>query len=235
MTIPLKPTPKSKLSDYKNLLISDLLKETIAKKTIQILDVGCGRGEIDYLLSSQTKAQIIALDLDVENISIAKKNNSHPNLTFKVGNGSKLPFKDNTFDVVLALGADSVVVFPEILSEVKRVLKRHGVIVCDFSNHHSIYKIPLYLTKIGFRKHLKIFRATMSQKNYDASFHHFGKIGIGNYLAKNKLDVIDSQYLYSLPPFCVSEKLISLDNFISKYFGLFTGRAVIYLLKKNAT
>lgn len=89
-----------------------------------LLDIGCGSGEhIKEYLKKGAKAE--GVDISSTMIEIAKK--KLPNIQFKVGSISKLPFKKK-FDVVTSsLTMNYVPDLKKAFAEVSRVLKKGGM------------------------------------------------------------------------------------------------------------
>ena len=99
----------------------------------RILDLGVGSGtECFSLIESGFRTErIMALDLDVRRLRAAHAN--HPWLRAVAGNGTKLPFRDETFDVVYQSTVISSVLDTAlrlvILREAGRVLRSGGVLI----------------------------------------------------------------------------------------------------------
>lgn len=62
-----------------------------------ILDVGCGTGELTQVLAEESNAEIVGLDADTELLQHARTVTT----TLIAGDGTRLPFPDNTFDLVV--------------------------------------------------------------------------------------------------------------------------------------
>ena len=110
-------------------LLSKNKKQVFEAK--QILDIGCGRGMQDIILTKYTNANITAIDIDVNNIieckNLAKNNHVENKIKFIEADACKLPFKDNSFDVIISL--ESAFHYPSrklFLNEVNRVLRPGG-------------------------------------------------------------------------------------------------------------
>ena len=71
------------------------------KKGSKILDVGCAKG---FLIKDLIDLGIDAYGLEISDYAI---NNSHPSVIGRIhkGNAKKLPFPDNSFDVVISINA----------------------------------------------------------------------------------------------------------------------------------
>lgn len=113
---------------YHISLVRHVLGDTNLAGT-RVLEVGCGRGGNCYYLGRYTQAsQICGLDACEANIGFCRRLQSLQKAHFLVGEAQELPFRDQSFDVVLNL--ESSHCYPELgafLSEVRRVLVCGGV------------------------------------------------------------------------------------------------------------
>jgi 2-polyprenyl-3-methyl-5-hydroxy-6-metoxy-1,4-benzoquinol methylase len=66
----------------------------------RVLDIGCGIGAVAYDLAEKSGALVVGIDLNEDNISIARKRFSHPRVRYTLGDALKdLPGEQ--FDVVV--------------------------------------------------------------------------------------------------------------------------------------
>lgn len=145
--------------------ISEALKTYDFKK---VLDAGCGDGEIGRLLLSQRKVEVYGVDISRKGVELANKKGLHA----KVGDISvKIPFKNNSFDLVLSSESIEHVLNPDtFLKEIYRVLKPGGIILITTPNLSSwlnrmiglIGLYPLFLeasteAKVGYGRFIKFF------------------------------------------------------------------------------
>ena len=98
------------------------------------LDVGCGNGAIAHYFKSCSKA---FFGIDSAHEFIGKFDTKDAFLLG--GDGVELPFKDEAFDVVICAqvyehAADA----PGLVSEIRRVLKRDGVVFFSGPNKYSV-------------------------------------------------------------------------------------------------
>lgn len=111
------------------------------KKNDFVLDLGCGDGLNIKILRRMGVKKIYGVDISKRLLSEAKKNN--PRTRFYRASSESLPFKSNTFDVVLV---DSVfhhlMRYGKSLKEIKRVLKSKGRLC--FSEPHRSFLRSLY-------------------------------------------------------------------------------------------
>lgn len=106
----------------------------------KVLEVGCGPGILLSRLRS-SKLELYGLDRCPEMIAEAKKRTAGASVKLTVGRGQQLPFEDQSFDVVLALGV--LEYLPELkegLNEIARVAKPNAVIVVSMLNVLSLYR-----------------------------------------------------------------------------------------------
>jgi len=109
-------------------------KEFVAGK--KVLEIGCGTGYgADYL--SKSASNIVAIDIREGGISYCQDKYGKDNLIFMQADGLKLPFKNESFDVVLSFQVIEHIepkMVLNYLSEIKRVLKRDGVFLISTPN-----------------------------------------------------------------------------------------------------
>lgn len=100
----------------------------------EVLDIATGGGHMANALAPFVR-KVTAMDLTPEMLSAAEqfiKGNGHSNVVFVEGDAEKLPFSDNTFDVITCRIAPHH--FPNIedfISESYRVLKHGGQFLLD--------------------------------------------------------------------------------------------------------
>ena len=92
-----------------------------------LLDAGCGDGEALVRLQHILPRETTGIDIDVKQIDIAKSKIS--DVKFEVRDLMKLPYLDDSFDLVICLEVLEHVANPEsILSEIARVSAKHLII-----------------------------------------------------------------------------------------------------------
>ena len=99
----------------------------------KILDVGCGSGgELRNLMryGAQPK-NLYGIELGRDKIETAKR--LSPNMNFRCGDASEIPYEDNSFDIIMQFIAFTSIIDYEmknsIAKEMLRVLKPDGIIL----------------------------------------------------------------------------------------------------------
>lgn len=111
-------------------------------KDLNLLDVGSSTGIIDNFLAQHFK-KVVGIDIDKEAVKFAQKHFRRNNLKFKVGDGMKLEFKDNSFDVVTCLHIyEHVPDSNKLMQEIYRVLKPGGV--CYFAAGNRLWPLEFH-------------------------------------------------------------------------------------------
>jgi len=129
-------------------VVYDRLLKGINLKGKKFLEVGCGMG---YFSEMAQKNGAIVTGIDVGKKLVEKSRQKVPNGKFIIASISNLPFKDETFDLILCTEViEHVENQNKGLSEVFRVLKKGGYLVLTTPNR--IFK-PIFdfLSLVGIR------------------------------------------------------------------------------------
>ena len=94
----------------------------------EVLEVSCGHGGgAAWITRTMHPATYTGLDLNPAGIKFCRQRHQVPGLTFQQGDAQKLPFPDNSLDVVINVEASHCYPdFPGFLGEVARVLRPGG-------------------------------------------------------------------------------------------------------------
>ena len=110
-----------------------LIRPIVRHKTV--LELATGTGLIAKHIVN-VAAHIEATDASAEMIAEAKRDNHSAKLHFSVQDMFRLPYADESFDVVIVSNALHIVPQPEkALAEIKRVLKDDGVLIAPTFTH----------------------------------------------------------------------------------------------------
>lgn len=110
-----------------------LVQNCFINKSSKVLDIGCNTGYISFEIVHLVKCKVVGIDISKEMIDTAEKNRRQDPLghliKFKVADATKLPFKNESFDVVVSGGSTAFIDDKiKALQEYKRVLKPWGFI-----------------------------------------------------------------------------------------------------------
>ncbi|MCP8616703.1 demethylmenaquinone methyltransferase [Salirhabdus salicampi] len=114
----------------------DVMKRMDVQKGAKALDVCCGTGDwaISLARAVGTSGEVVGLDFSENMLSVGREKVKEMNLdyvSFVHGDAMNLPFPDNTFDyVTIGFGLRNVQDYAKVLSEMARVVKPGGKVVC---------------------------------------------------------------------------------------------------------
>ena len=133
----------------------ELIRPVVRHKTV--LELATGTGLIAKHIVNAA-AHIEATDASAEMIAEAKRDNRSSKLYFSVQDMFRLPYAEETFDVVIVSNALHIVPQPEkALQEIKRVLKDDGVLIAPTFTHAGNFfsgKVKAFFMKLaGFPLH----------------------------------------------------------------------------------
>jgi SAM-dependent methyltransferase len=117
----------------------------------RVLEVGCGAG-VDLARFAKGGAVVSGVDLAVSAIDLARANFEQQGLrgAFQVADGERLPFPDDSFDLVYAHGVVQYTADPNrLVAECRRVLKPGGDAIFQVYNRVSWLNALSKLMKVG--------------------------------------------------------------------------------------
>jgi len=144
---------KGERSHYTKLLLS---KKTISQEKAEILaeipwegkevlDIGCGTGELAYYIARASAKKVIGIDYSDAAVRLAQKTYIHPNLSFECGDTSSIK---GTFDVITIVGVLEHIDKPfQLLKRLQRFLKPGGSIIVTCPNWSNARGYMLLLLK----------------------------------------------------------------------------------------
>lgn len=144
-------------------------KEVKIKKSINVLDVGCGTGIISPLFS---QSNYTGIDIDRKLVDFAKRKYGY---SFQVMNSEKISFPKNSFDLVLVAGVIHHLSDRQsrnTLSEMKKVLKKNGKLLII----EAIPPIDNYNFLGHFIRHLDEGHNIRNIREYDDMFKKYFRV-----------------------------------------------------------
>ncbi len=136
-----------------------IIEEINPKEGEKILDLGCGTGYYLFLLSSlPVNLDLTGLDHDKKALDEAKATLDNRKIKFVLGDSHILPFKDNSFDKVVASEVLEHLENDErALREIFRILKPNGIVVISApSINYPFFWDPLnWILQRLFKTHVR--------------------------------------------------------------------------------
>ncbi|MBQ7450801.1 ubiquinone/menaquinone biosynthesis methyltransferase [bacterium] len=120
-----------------NLIKKSAIKKLKIKNGAKALDLCTGTGDIARHLAERNEIKsVCAVDFSINMLELAKKRNPNKKTEYIYADCTKLPFQDNSFDVVtIFFGLRNIEDKTAAIQEIYRVLKTDGVFLhLDFQN-----------------------------------------------------------------------------------------------------
>ena len=122
------------------------------RSNLRVLDAGCGTGNLILdLWQLEPSAELVGIDMSDSMLEIAcnKPGMQSARACFMQADASRMPFRDESFDIILCLNAFHH--FHEPLGDITRVLKQGGLLVLvDNSADGPLRRLWIRLLKAHF-------------------------------------------------------------------------------------
>lgn len=106
----------------------ELLINLTPTKVENSLEIGCGKGELTYMLSKKSE-KVIAVDLADKMIERAKVLHPNNNIEYICDNILDMKFEHNSFDVIITTATAHHLPYPWLLCFAKDKLKKGGKLI----------------------------------------------------------------------------------------------------------
>jgi ubiquinone/menaquinone biosynthesis C-methylase UbiE len=155
---------RSGIQGWGNSLIDRLIEKQVQRSEgMRILELGASSGEhLRYVALKPHWEEYIGLDIapgisnpDLYSQIVRSESPIFPNVRFVAGNAEKMPFDDNTFDLIVSTCLLAHVHEPEkVLKEIRRVIRTGGQVVIGLPTDPGILNrlIKLIITYPRMRK-----------------------------------------------------------------------------------
>lgn len=153
----------------------------------KLLDIGCGDG-FDANNYREKGLLVSGIDASSELIKLAK--NKYPEIDFKIGLAEELPYKNESFDVVVSKYV--IMTSPDmnpIFDEVNRVLKSGGYFACLMTHPFRQYFEKRSVDADYFKQEIVTCNILNNSVTLQEPTHTFNEYFNKNFLSK--FDVID--------------------------------------------
>lgn len=154
----------------------------------RILDYGCGNGD-DSIFAAKHGAEVVGIDISEVSIEHCKRKAIEAGVSdrthFVVMDAESLRFEDDSFDLIVEYGVLHHLEFSSAMSEISRVLKPTGEVICTEALGHNPFinayrnRTPNLRTSWEVDHILRrqdILKANLWFKGVDARFFHLATL-----------------------------------------------------------
>lgn len=188
----------------------------------KIIDFACGNGE-NGIYAAVSGAECIGIDISPEGVENANKNakkfNVERNCKFLEMDGENMKFKENTFDLGVEYGALHHVDLDLALSELARVLKPNGKMMCIEAIRHNPI-IHLYRKKTPHLRTEWEVDHILGVESFDIMKKYFKNINV-KYFHLTALALVPLRktfiFPFLLPIFNFFDRILLSNKLIGKY------------------
>lgn len=134
-----------------------------------VLDLGCNTGYGTKILSGHAE-RAVGIDVSARAIQLAESEYGDSNIAFQLTDGVRIPFEDNSFNVVTCFQIiEHLVEYDSFMSEVKRVLTPDGIAI--FTTPNALLRLDPGM-KPWNPFHVREFSAEELQNTLQDHFEH---------------------------------------------------------------
>lgn len=188
-----RQNPFKKIYDQKKQDTINIINALQNAKTI--LDAGGGMGRLSLNLAKDDKNKVVLLDISIDMLKLAERNAGNlRNINIVNTDAHHLPFRDNSFDIVVGLDIFCHLKNPEnALFEFYRVLTNQGMLIIDSTNNNPLWTLfyPRYLGKNPLNW-LKTIKFEGILPGWEAIVKHYPKEKFFSFLQKAGFEIIQN-------------------------------------------
>jgi len=161
-------------------IIERIKDHGLLNESTQVLDVGCGAGFLSNELG-KLNLRVTGMDLSEESLKVAAKHDVTKTVHYQTADAYRLPFADETFEVLTAMDFLEHVEDPAaVIKEFSRVLKPNGLFIFHTFNrnllaHLVIIKVVEWIVK-NTPKHLHVINLFIKPKELASYCQQAGMI-----------------------------------------------------------
>jgi SAM-dependent methyltransferase len=198
------------------------------RRTVNILDVGCGTGNVTLPLGLLPNSAVLGIDIHQGNLDIAASRNKFPNVKFRFQYLPECDIEDFDF-IILTEVLEHIPDYMQVLEYIGKRGKRSMQFLLTIPNGWGPFEIsqqPLYLMrKMGLDGFIWKVKRLLGKKepysqNYETPHVNFFRISklkreldsVGLKIAEVKNAYIFSPIIETYLPFVAIEKFSRLDN-----------------------
>jgi len=194
-------------------------------KRDDVLELGCGTGRITAPFAfSNRNSKITAVDISknmLQQLGKKLKSLKIKNVSLKQGDVTKLPFKNESFDLVYSMRVIwHIKEYEKMISEINRVLKKGGTVVLDFPGKYG---------------HWSILHALFpARTKFKVPVYFFSYREVRSLLRKHGFKIKESRGLHTFlwPTSILGNRIPKLYKWIESFVSLFSFRFSKYMMIK---
>lgn len=138
-----------------------------------ILDIGCGFGDLLIKLREKGhKGQLYGVDISEGMIKEAKENSKGLDIQFKVSQAERLPFREETFDIIICKHSLYHFKLNKAIEEIYRCLDNKGVLIFTLNSYSKRSRYYSEKYKFLISKNLNNFNFINVKKNLNLETYH---------------------------------------------------------------
>ncbi|MFA7209281.1 MAG: class I SAM-dependent methyltransferase [Parcubacteria group bacterium] len=165
--------PKHDIMRYHDFFVNNITRGDV------VLDIGCGNGSVAHDISKKA-AQVFAIDIEEEKITVAKKKFQNDNLEYILGDATTYNFKAEFDVIILSNVLEHIENRIEFLLKIKRLAKKILIRVPLLTRDW----LPVYKKEGGFEYRLdNTHFIEYTEKNFKEELEKSG-LEIENYYVK---------------------------------------------------
>jgi len=201
---------------------TDWLENYCSSPDLKVLDFACGSGE-NGIYAATCGAEVVGIDISPEGVENATNNAEKFNMSesckFIEMDGEEMSFEDNSFDVGVEYGALHHVDLDKALSELSRVIKPKGKMMCLEAMRHN----PLIHNYRKRTPHLRTeweVEHILGVESFDVMKKYFEKVEARYFhLLTLSLVPIRKTFLFPIlyPIFDFIDRILLSTKFLGKY------------------
>lgn len=188
----------------------------------KIIDFACGNGE-NGIYATMCGAECIGIDISPEGVENSNKNAEKMGVAdrchFVEMDGENMTFEDNTFDLGVEYGALHHVDLDKALSELARVLKKDGEMICIEAMRHNPF-IHMYRKRTPHLRTEWEVEHILGVESFEVMKKYFEHVDVKFFHLTSLLLVpLRKTFLFRplLPVFNFIDKLILSSQLVGKY------------------
>ncbi len=209
-----------KFSDAKCRLDIILKKIRKQNKSGKVLEIGLGDG---YLTRQLFLLGYDVTGLDISDVNIKRLRKEMKNATLIIGNINNMPFRDESFDVIIATELIEHLNNKDLakgLKEMKRCLRKGGMFIVTVPADEVLEDSMIFCPNCKFLFHRYGHRQSFSKARLESIFLNYFQ----NYKVTKFLEIGSNVNICEKIKYIIKMKLANLSY---RYFSSFSGRFMI--------